>query len=481
MLLATGTLPETSLAARPVRSAVVKISVTQQRDDYQMPWQSGPVIGGSGTGFIIEKRRILTNAHLVSDARFIQVKRDDDARLVRAKVDFIAHDCDLATLTVDDPSFFSDTTALRFADDQPRPNDEVNVVGFPLGGNQISVTRGIVSRIDYSVYSHSGVDQHLVMQVDAAINPGNSGGPVLFNGRVVGVAFQGLAWAENIGYAIPLPVIRHFLKDIADGVYNAYPELGVIFLDTRNAALKKHLKLGEQSGGVIVSYVDPFGSARDILLAGDVLLCIDGAPIAEDGTVKLDGNNVLFAELLERKQCGESVAIDVWRQGALRMVTIPLKNATDPFAYRNQYDHAPRYLIRGGLVFSPLSREYLRSVERNRSEPRVQQLFYYSEYAKMDSLCEGRDEFIVFIRRLAHPVNTYADDFLNGIVDEVNGVRVRNLKEMKEALQKLKGSFHVIRFAGMDDLLVLDAAAAAEADPSIRIGYGVSASENLGE
>jgi len=474
-------LPALPAPARDIRSAVVKIFVTQQREDYQLPWQSGPMQGGTGSGFVIAQRRILTNAHLVSDARFIQVQREDDARRVRACVDFIGHDCDLATLTVDDPSFLDDASMVRFAADLPQPNDEVTVVGYPLGGNRLSVTRGVVSRIDYSTYAHSGIDQHLVMQVDAAINPGNSGGPVFFKGYVVGVAFQGLSWAQNIGYAIPLPVVQHFLRDIEDGRYHGYPELGIQFLDTRNAAFKRSLQLPDPRHGVAVSYVDPFGAALGRLQGGDALLAIDGRPIAEDGTVKLNGDTVLFAELLERKQWGEAVVIDVWRQGVRQAVAVPLTNPPDPFVYRNLYDQRPRYLIVGGLVFSPLTREYLRTVERQQSDPDVQQLFYYSEYAKPDGWHRDRDEFVVLIRRLAHPVNTYADDFLNGIVEEVNGRRVRGLQDVRRALQSAPDGFHVFRFAGTEDLLVLDAAEAAAADPRIRAAYGVSAAENLKE
>ena len=78
----------------------------------------------------------------------------------------------------------------------------------------MSVTTGIVSRVDFQLYTHSSIDQHLAIQISAQINPGNSGGPVMQNGKVVGVAFQGYSGdvAQGVAYMIPTPVINRFLR-----------------------------------------------------------------------------------------------------------------------------------------------------------------------------------------------------------------------------------------------------------------------------
>ncbi|MCK5851040.1 MAG: trypsin-like peptidase domain-containing protein [Kiritimatiellae bacterium] len=468
-------------ADKSIRSSVVKIYCTFQRENYAMPWQSHMPSKGTGTGFIIDKKRILTNAHVVSDARFIQIQKDGDAKRYPAKVTFFGHDCDLAVLKVEDPSFYKDTQPIEFAEQLPELNDEVTVLGYPMGGIRLSITRGVVSRIDYSVYTHSAVDQHLVLQVDAAINPGNSGGPVIFKDKVVGLAFQGLAWGENIGYAIPRPVIRHFLDDIEDKSYNGYPELGAAFLDTRNPALRDNLKLPADKTGVVIYYLDPFGSAKGIIRPRDVLLSIDGYHIANDGTISLDGNNVIFSELLERRQWGKSIAFQVWREGKELQIDIPLVNHIDPFSYRSLYGIRPRYFMIGGLVFSPLSRNYLRVALGGSSSANSHQLTYYSQYAKINELCKGIDEFVVLSRRLPHSVNTYAEGFLNGIVTEINDIKILGLGDIKKAILKPKNGFHVIKFAGMEDSLVLDAKAAENADPDILRSYAIKSPEFMGE
>src|SRR5258708_35609280 len=105
----------------------------------------------------------------------------------------------------------------------------------------MSVTTGIVSRIDFQLYTHSSIDSHLAVQISAQINPGNSGGPVLQNGKVVGIAFQGYSGdvAQNVGFMIPTPVIQRFLADIASGHYNRYVDLSFTYEKLTNAPARR--------------------------------------------------------------------------------------------------------------------------------------------------------------------------------------------------------------------------------------------------
>ncbi len=461
-----------------LRQSVVKIFVRTQGYNYLQPWQPTSIRGGTGTGFVISGRRILTNAHVVSDAKFLQVQKDGYSRRHMAKVEFVSHACDLAILSVDTPGFFDSTPPLSFADAMPELNDDVAVIGYPMGGNRISVTRGVVSRIDYSTFSHSGRDQHLVMQVDAAINPGNSGGPIFYNNLVAGVAFQGITGADGLGYGISLPVIKHFLKDVSDGTVNGYPELGIAILETRNNALRKDLRLNKSTSGITVSRIDPFGSAANNLKPKDVLTAIDGYDIANDGTIKLNGNAVDFHEIIERKQWGESIIFSIWRNGNMIKQEVPLTNPKDPFNYSNIYDEKPYYYIYGGLVFAPLTKELLKSIGGSNSF-NTRQLFYYSQFAKPDNLYRDVDEFVVLINILPHPVNTYSTHFKNGIVTHINGKKIRNLNDVKKIIEQRTKSYDVFTFANTDDTLILDARIADKANEEILNAYGVSSPENL--
>ncbi len=467
--------PTDGASLTALQKSVVKIYATIQREDYAQPWQASGIAGGNGSGFVIKKRRIITNAHVVSDARFLEVQREGDPNKYPAAIEFIGHDCDLAILTVNDPAFFENTHALDFGSQLPGLNDEVVALGYPMGGDRLSVTRGVVSRIDYSIYTHSGADSHLVLQVDAAINPGNSGGPVMFNNRVVGLAFQGIMDSQNIGYAIPLPVIRHFLKDIEDGVYQGYPELGVAWLDTRNPALRDDLQLAAKQTGVVLFVIDPFGSAAGLLQPRDVLLNIDGHPVANDGTIVLNSNTVEFTELMERKQWGEIIDCEIWRQGKTQRLAIPLKNPVDPFCYRYLYDRRPEYLMIQGLIFTTLNRNTLATLGDGLNNRYTQPLLYLSEFAKLDGKYLNRTQFVVLFGRLAHPVNTYQHEYAHGVVVEANHQPVGSLRDLQEALRHPQKGFHVIRFEGSDNPMVLSAALTEQADREIAQKYHVPA------
>ncbi|HXX42979.1 MAG TPA: serine protease, partial [Chthoniobacterales bacterium] len=240
----------------PIQKSLVRITVTEVEPDYRAPWNAGALQRGVGAGFVIDGNRIMTNAHVVSNSRYITVERDGDPNKYPARVLFVAHDCDLALVTVDAPNFYKNMVALKLGG-IPELESTVSAYGYPIGGERMSVTTGIVSRIDFQLYTHSSIDSHLAIQISAQINPGNSGGPVMQNSKVVGVAFQGYSGdvAQGVAYMVPTPVIRRFLKDIEDGHYDKYVDLGLTYFKLQNPAQRKFLGLKEDDRGVLVSTV----------------------------------------------------------------------------------------------------------------------------------------------------------------------------------------------------------------------------------
>jgi len=231
-----------SSTALDVREAIVKVYVVSNSPDYYNPWSMRGPQGGSGSGCIIENNLILTNAHVVSDHTFLQVRKYGETERHQAQVIAVSHLTDLALLRVDDPAFFEGEPALSFGE-LPEIQQEVLVYGFPMGGDMLSITKGIISRVEHQPYVHSS-SVFLASQIDAAINPGNSGGPVLINGKIVGVVMQGISSSQNIGYMVPIPVIRHFFDDLKDGTYDGYPSLGVGLQDMENKGLRKYYQMG---------------------------------------------------------------------------------------------------------------------------------------------------------------------------------------------------------------------------------------------
>ena len=203
-----------------VAKSVVKVFATVRNPDLFRPWLKQDPVEGSGTGVVIEGKRILTAAHVVRFATQVLVQPDQSGEKFPATVKaFPFPDVDLAVLQLDDPAFFDDHPPLPRAPKLPALRDAVLAHGYPTGGETLSITRGIVSRGEFEVAYYGTMA--LRVQVDAAINPGNSGGPATADGRMVGLVFRRLQTADNIAYIVPNEEIDLFLKDAEDGRY--YP------------------------------------------------------------------------------------------------------------------------------------------------------------------------------------------------------------------------------------------------------------------
>lgn len=458
-----------------IRKSLVRISTTSQEPNYRVPWMAGNTSGGTGAGFVITGSRILTNAHVVSNARFLSLERENDPKRYIAKVQFIAHDCDLAVLTVEDPDFFKGTQPLPFSSQIPQIESSVSVYGYPIGGNRLSVTTGVISRIDFQAYSHSLLDSHLAIQTNAAINPGNSGGPVLQDGKVVGVAFQGYSGdvAQNTGYMIPVPVVRRFLDDIKDGRYDHYMDLSITTFPLLNPAQRRALGLPNDDIGVLVGAVSSEGACAGTLEAGDVILKIDGHPVESDGFVELEGNRIEMPEVVERKFKGDSVVFDVLRKKEAKKLTVKFVRAWPHVIQGNQYETPSRFVLFGGLLFQPINRDFMEAYQVDDLRAR-----YLFDFFVSDEVYVERPEVIVLSSILPDPINTYLNDFRNGVVDEINGKKIKTLKDLAAAFAEPADDY-IIKLLGEGRPIVLERAAVEKARERIKSRYNVLAEQNL--
>jgi S1-C subfamily serine protease len=457
------------------RKSLCRVNNTAQEFNYRVPWLPGAMSGGSGTGWVVAKDRIMTNAHVVSNARLLTVEKESDPKKYVATVEHIAHDCDLAILKVEDPAFWKDTKVLSIGG-VPEIESTVSVYGYPIGGDRLSVTQGVVSRIDFRPYAHSVMDSHLTIQIDAAINPGNSGGPVVQNGTVVGVAFQGFSGdvAQNVGYMIPTPVVKHFLKDVEDGKYDRYMDLAIGTFPLQNPTHRKALGLVDDGIGVVVTEVGAASVAHGKVQVGDVLVAVDGLPIESDGMVVLEGERVLMAEVAERKFKGDIVKFDLLRKGKPERVEVLFTEAW-PYIYQATSYDPPRYVVFGGLLFQPMNRNLLMTY--GFSNPRI--TYIYQNFIT-DELYKERDEVLILSSLLPDTINTYLDEFREGIVEKVNGQPIRNLAALAAAFAE-KPDQYVIEFEGIGRPLVLQRSDVEGARDRIRKRYNVLREQYLGE
>jgi S1-C subfamily serine protease len=410
---------------RAIEDSVIKIYTTQSAPDYFTPWRLLTPRQSSGSGSVISGNQILTNAHVVANASYVQAQKHNDPRRYLARVTFISHEADLALITVDEPGFFSDLKALSIGD-LPAPLQEVSVYGYPIGGKSLSITKGILSRVEQQVYAHAG-GYLLAGQIDAAINPGNSGGPVIVDQQIVGVVMQANSGgrAENLGYFVPPSMIRHVLADSEDGVYDGFPDLGFRTQTLDSPAAKKAYGLSDDQNGVLVIKVFDDAPAQGILEENDVILQIDDFDIAEDGSIRLSDDILTdYKHAIDLHHVGESVAITYARHGQVQTTMLDAREALDSYSLvtGEQFDKIPEYYIYGGILFVPLNMNLIKrwGNDWSRTAP-VSLLQARNEWSSPE-----RRQLVVALQVMAADVNLGYHDWRNWIVEYVNGEPVRD-------------------------------------------------------
>ena len=426
-----------------VREAIVKVYVVSNSPDYYNPWSMQGPRGASGSGCIIENNLILTNAHVVSNNTFLQVRKYGETERHRAEVVAVSHLTDLALIKVEDPGFFDDEPFLTFGE-LPELQQEVLVYGFPMGGDMLSITKGIISRIEHQPYVHSS-STFLAGQIDAAINPGNSGGPVLLDNKIVGVVMQGIPTSQNIGYMVPIPVIRHFFDDLKDGTNDGYPSLGISLQDMENQSLREYYHMEKDMSGVLVNQIIPGSPADGNLQTDDILLTIGNYKVGNDGTIEFRTNErTQLTYAVQEKQIGENIQMDILRNGEKISIDLNLHRSSekDRLVSLEQYETLPSYYICGGLIFCPLSRNLLHIWGSQWYQSAPTELIYRLQ----NNIPEREDQqVVVLLKSLAADVNEGYQNINSWVVDTVNGEKIWNLSDFVTKVEAIQDDYIILK------------------------------------
>lgn len=423
-------------------SNVVKLFVTRQKPDWGNPWLTSGISDTTGSGVVIQTEKgrfILTAAHIVADQTFLQVQRsgNEDANKYIASLYAISHDCDLALLQVadDHTEFWGNLKPAPLAE-IPALRSVVLVAGFPVGGEQLSITEGVVSRIEGQRYSHS-FRELLAVTVDAAINSGNSGGPVFnIHGELVGIAFQVFFGASSNGHVIPPPVVRHFLDGVTkfgpEG-YRGIPSLGLEVQELTNGNLRKHFGLDKSVQGVLITKV--YGSTCEGLIEeNDVLTHVSGYPVANNETVIYKGCGRVKAPIVfQMNHCGDEVPLTIIREGKEMVVNVVAKPDHSLVA-RSASDQWPVYFIYCGIVFQRLSMKFI--------DTQTPGFPHYERLVNNDKLMsKDWKEVCIISRVLSDEVNVgYGNERLEQI-KKINGKNVPDFASLVEMIQSTDSSY----------------------------------------
>ena len=288
---------------------------------------------GQGSGFVIDKEgRILTNYHVIDDARQVEVTLHDRKKY-KATIVGTDKSHDLAIVQIKAPNLqpmtLGDSTNLQVG-------QKVYAIGNPFGLAG-TLTRGIVSSIR-QVQEPDGLVIDEAIQTDAAINPGNSGGPLLnYHGQVIGIntmIASSVGQSAGIGFAIPINTAKAVLNDLLTLGRVRRPALGVRTIPI-DSEIADELSLAAEYGLLIVQAV-PGGSAdraglrggteraylgnTPIMIGGDLIVAIDGE--------KVDSQQIL-AQVMNRHRAGDTVKVTIFRGKKKLEVSVELGEARD--------------------------------------------------------------------------------------------------------------------------------------------------------
>ncbi|MCP3968152.1 MAG: serine protease [Lentisphaerae bacterium] len=448
-----------------LKNSIVKIFAMCSNPNYYQPWQNYGQSSAVGSGFVIEGNRILTNAHIVANQTFMLVRKPGTQKKYIAQLEVVGHECDLAILTVKDPEFFKGIKPLKLGD-LPDLQSSVIVLGFPIGGDNISVTEGVISRIEPIVYSHSG-RRLLAVQIDAAINPGNSGGPVIHDGEVVGVAFQGLSQAQSIGFMIPVPVIKHFLNDVKDGTFHGFPDVPFDYSEMENPDIRKWAGMKPEQTGIIIRSLPPQVKETGEFKVNDVVLAIDGVKIDNNATVHFrNGEVIFFGHLVWRKFVGDKCTFTILRNG--KQIDVVYKLCKFKRLVPNRvFDRLPTYYFVGGMLFVPLTINYLDAFGKWYKGPF--DLVYMAIHGKISKV---RKQVVVLSMVLADQVNVGYQDIGALAVTKVDGKKIKDLRELISIIQAQKTGYVILEMHNKMKV-VLDIDKLRKATPEIMKRYRI--------
>jgi S1-C subfamily serine protease len=425
-------------------STVAQVRVTNYSYSIDHPWQKGSAGKSFGSAVFIEGDRLLTNAHVVDSALRVELRRVGSDTWYRASIEYVSEASDLAMLKVADAEFSSDAKPALLSS-EIEFGSEVLVVGFPEGGDTVSVTKGVLSRTEETEYAYSYMPQ-IAYQIDAAINSGNSGGAVFSDGRLMGISFQSIDEAENIGYAIPVTVIKQFLTDIGDGVVDGVPQLPFFHLPIGNVNMQEYLGLPERAGVYVPETVA--NSAFQCVQSGDVVTAIEGLDVSASGMVETAVDGVVSIDhIASSSQIGDIVELEVSSNGKEKTVNCELKynwnNIWGSPGIDSQY--RPKWLEVGGLILVDMADEVFFYLEGNEIE--VHEKANEFRFGLQQGTVKNPVGGILVSNVLDHDANAGYEP-TNSLLKSVNGEMAGNVDAVEKIISENSSPWLVLEFYG---------------------------------
>lgn len=486
MIMLLGDVCRAELTNSRIETQVLRIFATKRSGYYHKPWKSPDFVQVKGSAFFFSDEKlfpgqrglILTNAHAVAMAQSIKISNGREKRRYEVKLVGVCNSADFAVVQMEAGELElyerrnGKVESLQLGDsDQLRVGQKVLGWGYPLGGERISKSEeGEISRIEVNRYAYSG-DRWLMVQASLQQNRGNSGGPVLKDGHVVGISFQGIRTSDRINYFIPINLVRQLIPALGD--QSRIPQW-LYLAQYMFPRLKEFYNLDADQGGILIDYVIPGGGPHKFgLRDGDILFEIDGHEIDNFGEIFYEpiGQRVYYEEILNRKLVGDPLTLKVIRKGEVKELGGSVGEGLPPLVPR--IFSPPNYFIFGGIGFVELTLNCIDNLGKSGDGFRAK---YASEYP------EKPYQKIVIISEIFPEYGLVDNSPFLKRVEKINGEEVLNISELYQKIQTLKEQGEkkaILEIAGRISL-PLDIEGANKLDDEIKGRYGILYMETPG-
>ncbi|MEO0447649.1 MAG: PDZ domain-containing protein [Verrucomicrobiota bacterium] len=472
------------LQASPTPSeSVLRVNATSQPYNFFRPWEKVDPTTRSGLGALLPGNRVLVTAEMVSDSTYIELEKADTGEKTPAMVVGLDYEVNLALLAPSNGTsdFFDGMIPLPL-DTSVLVGDEVEVWQLESNGTSAS-TEATVIKVGIGKYFVDGSYYlNYVLRGSLPYRAGSFTLPVVKGEKLIGLLLS-YSSKEQTSVIISAPIIDHFLRDLEDGAYEGFPNLGIGYTPTLDEQFRKYLQLTKEDGGVYVRRVTPGGTAAEAgFEVGDVILKVDGNAIDARGDYEHpDYGRLNFSHLVRGEpNVGEVKEIEVLRNGERMTIDLKLsrKKPDDYLIPPYMFDRGPRYLILGGLIFQELTLPYLKSWGE-KWPTRAPLKLVHAHANQTDYEEAGREKMVILSVTVLTPATVGYDRLSNLMVTKVNGYAINSLADLKAALDHPEDDIHRIEFDDFPRVIFVDAKMASAVNSQFPAQLGISPLERL--
>lgn len=444
-------------------AALVEIEITKTEYDYRLPWNSRN-LQSRKNGIIIGGNQILTTADGFSGQTLCRIRKGGVTHQYTATLKWVDYYANLAILDVEDAAFWVGMRSTHLSENIPQ-SGALQIIRWRNG--RIEERAAEIIRLDVGKSKMSYV-HHLTLSASTDMDGAGWAEVILSKNEIIGLT---TASANDKLTILPSPFIASVLKQKASANGSGIGHFDFSVMDGKNPALLQSKGMPATDIGVVVTKVGTRRLAANTLKVGDVLLAIDGFEINNDGKY-IDptyGRLSLYGLATRNDGAGDTLPMRIWRDNQEITVDyiLPRAEFEKDLVPDRRYDHAPQYLIAGGLLFQPLTGPYLNAYGKNK--PLL--LDYYSYHADLPE----RDGLVILSSVIPDNYNHGYEGTRQLIVDRINGQTINTIADVAEALATAKDEFHRIEFMPDQGLkhIVLDVATMQSATQRILEHYNI--------